>query len=264
MIVFATLRAEQIDLKRSSAKGVEGLKSFIEFAGKGTLNLTQSMVAANNLQDAAENDLVRIIAEELRSHGYEVMTHVGRSQFKIDLAVLNPEKKDEYMMGILCDGRNYYDTKTTRDREIVQPGVLTGLGWNVMRVWAVDWYGNHQQVVDRLLKRLDDIKNNVKQEAAASEEAKKIASQAFTLKGMVMEKKEEYKLPWRYEHKDISEIPVEEAVSIPIDELKRLTVKLMGFSRRTQRIDRAVELAVKRLQQNDKVTVTDNVVTIKE
>lgn len=275
MIVFATLRAEQIDLKRSSAKGVEGLKSFIEFAGKGTLNLTQSMVAANNLQDAAENDLVRIIAEELRSHGYEVMTHVGRSQFKIDLAVLNPEKKDEYMMGILCDGRNYYDTKTTRDREIVQPGVLTGLGWNVMRVWAVDWYGNHQQVVDRLLKRLDDIKNNVKQEAAASEEAKKIASQAFTLKGMKMEKKEEYRLPWRYEHKDIAEIPTEEvqkavlynvkgAVSIPMDELKRLTVKLMGFSRRTQRIDRAVELAVTRLQQNDKVTVTDNVVTIKE
>lgn len=275
MIVFATLRAEQIDLKRSSAKGVEGLKSFIEFAGKGTLNLTQSMVAANNLQDAAENDLVRIIAEELRGHGYEVMTHVGRSQFKIDLAVLNPEKKDEYMMGILCDGRNYYDTKTTRDREIVQPGVLTGLGWNVMRVWAVDWYGNHQQVIDRLLKRLDDIKNNVKQEAAASEEAKKIASQAFTLKGMKMEKKEEYRLPWRYEHKDIAEIPTEEvqkavlynvkgAVSIPMDELKRLTVKLMGFSRRTQRIDRAVELAVTRLQQNDKVTVTDNVVTIKE
>jgi hypothetical protein len=57
---------------------------------------------------------------------------------------------------------------------------------------------------------------------------------------------------------------VKGAVSIPMDELKRLTVKLMGFSRRTQRIDRAVELAVTRLQQNDKVTVTDNVVTIKE
>ena len=275
MMVFATLRAEQIDLKRSSAKGVEGLKSFIEFAGNGTLNLTQSMVAANNLQDTAENDLVRIIAEELRAHGYEVMTHVGRSQFKIDLAVLNPQKKDEFMLGILCDGRNYYDTKTTRDREIVQPGVLAGLGWNVMRVWSVDWYGNHQQVIDRLLKRLDDIQNNVKQEVAASEAAKKIASQAFSLKGMKMEKAEEYKLPWRYEKKDISEIPTEEvqkavlynvkgAVSIPMDDLKRLTVKLMGFSRRTPRLDNAVELAVAHLQQANKVTVTDNTVTIKE
>ena len=275
MIVFATLRAEQIDLKRSSAKGVEGLKGFIEFAGKGRLNLTQSMVAANNLQDTAENDLVRIIAEELRAHGYEVMTHVGRSQFKIDLAVLNPQKKDEYMLGILCDGRNYYDTKTTRDREIVQPGVLAGLGWNVMRVWAVDWYGNHQQVIDRLLKRLDDIQNNVKQEAAASEAAKKIASQAFSLKGMKMEKTEEYKLPWRYEKKDIAEIPLEEvqkavlynvkgAVSIPMDDLKRLTVKVMGFSRRTPRIDSVVEQAVAQLQQNDQVTVADNMVTIKE
>ena len=275
MIVFATLRAEQIDLKRSSAKGAEGLKGFIEFAGKGTLNLTQSMVAANSLQDTAENDLVRIIADELRAHGYEVMTHVGRSQFKIDLAVLNPQKKDEYMLGILCDGRNYYDTKTTRDREIVQPGVLAGLGWNVMRVWAVDWYGNHQQVIDRLLKRLEDIQNNVKQATAASEEAKKIASQAFSLKGMKMEKTEEYKLPWRYEKKDIADIPLEEvqkavlynvkgAVSIPMDDLKRLTVKVMGFSRRTPRIDKVVESAVAQLQQNNQVTVVDNMVTIKE
>ena len=90
-----------------------------------------------------------------------------------------------------------------------------------------------------------------------------------------MEKKEEYRLPWRYDHKDIEEIPSEEvqkavlynvkgAVSIPMDDLKRLTVKLLGFTRRTKRIDRAVELAVAKLQQKDKVTVSDDVVTIKE
>jgi hypothetical protein len=38
----------------------------------------------------------------------------------------------------------------------------------------------------------------------------------------------------------------------------------MGFSRRTPRIDKVVELAVVQLQQNDQVTVADNMVTIKE
>ena len=137
MIVFAILHAEQIDLNRSSAKGVEGLKSFIEFAGKGQImryDAASAAATAMNDNDEAEGDLVKLVADKLMEKGYKTVTHVGRSQFKIDIAVVNPDKPEEYMMGILCDGRNYYETKTTRDREIVQPGVLAGLGWNVMRV----------------------------------------------------------------------------------------------------------------------------------
>ena len=180
MIVFATLRPEQIDLKRSQAKGVEGLKKFLEFADRGTV-ITQSTSASQDplVAQEQESDLVRLISEELRNNGYDVETMVGRSQFKIDIAVVNPDNEDEYMLGILCDGRNYYETKTTRDREIVQPNVLSGLHWNVMRVWAVDWYENRHQVISRILKRLDDIKHNVKQEELPSEAIKAQASKAF-------------------------------------------------------------------------------------
>ena len=180
MIVFATLRPEQIDLKRSQAKGVEGLKKFLEFAERGTI-ITQSTTGVQSplVAPQHESDLVRLISEELRNNGYDVETMVGRSQFKIDIAVVNPDNDQEYILGILCDGRNYYDTKTTRDREIVQPNVLGGLNWNVMRVWAVDWYENRQQVIDRILKRLDDIKHNVKQEAQPSDLIKAQVSKAF-------------------------------------------------------------------------------------
>ena len=275
MIVFSTLRAEQIDLRRSSAKGVEGLKSFLEFAQSGTLSLNQNMIAADDMEDTAETDLVRIIAEELRSHGYEVVTHVGRSQFKIDLAILNPQKPEEYILGILCDGRNYYDTKTTRDREIVQPGVLNGLGWNVMRIWAVDWYENHQQLIDRLLQRLDDIKNDVKQSSASIEKAKQIASSSFSLEGMdVEETEQQYQLPHRYMNLDFLDIPktefqkavlfiVKSAVSLPEDELKRQFAKLMGFRRRSFRTDIAVEKALEHLKTDGKVTVNEGMVMIK-
>ena len=84
---------------------------------------------------------------------------MGRSNFKVDLAIINPEQPDTYILGILCDGKNYYETKTTRDREIVQPNVLQMLHWNVMRVWSVDWFEHKENVVERIIKKLEDVKN---------------------------------------------------------------------------------------------------------
>ena len=277
MIVFAILHAEQIDLNRSSAKGVEGLKSFIEFAGKGQImryDAASAAATAMNDNDEAEGDLVKLVADKLMEKGYKTVTHVGRSQFKIDIAVVNPDKPEEYMMGILCDGRNYYETKTTRDREIVQPGVLAGLGWNVMRVWAVDWYSNNDQVMSRILQRLEDIKHHVKVQNTELDEAKKLASKAFDGSGLKSEKEKEYHLPKRLENKSISEIPTEEIqkvvmmaveqnMSIPIDELKKLVVKLLGFSRRSSKTDMAVDKAIEFLEVMDKVTVSNGVISVK-
>ena len=107
----------------------------------------------------------------MEQRGLKVDTMVGKSNFKIDIAILNPDKDDEYMMGILCDGKNYYETPTTRDREICQPNVMNMLGWTVMRVWAVDWFENRTKVIDRIVQRVEEIKNpkpaEKKEESAA-------------------------------------------------------------------------------------------------
>jgi hypothetical protein len=159
MIVFTTLHSEQIDLKRTKAKGVEGLKNFLAYAEYGTV-----VMPVTSVTPKSKRSIVTIIANEIAQHGYNVDTHVGRSNFKVDLAVLDPDNNNRYILGILCDGKNYYDTKTTRDREIVQPSVLTLLHWNVMRVWSVDWYENKDKVVSRILSKLDKIKNHAFEE----------------------------------------------------------------------------------------------------
>lgn len=157
MMVFSTLRAEQIDLRRTKAVGVEGLKKFLEFAERGT-----SVVAAGQVQAGEESSLVTQIADELNRQGYQVDTYVGRSNFKIDLAVIDPADASRYLLGILCDGKNYYETKTTRDRELVQPSVLQLLDWNIMRVWSIDWFSNRRRVMKRILSLLDDIRRQQK------------------------------------------------------------------------------------------------------
>jgi len=149
MIVFSTLRAEQIDLRRSQAKGVEGLKKFLQFAEKGTQALP-SLPAT----ESENHNLVSLIAKELKQQGYQVDTQVGRSCFKIDLAILDPKQPDRYLLGILCDGKSYFRTRTTRDREIVQPNVLRSLNWNILRIWSVDWFENKEKVLERIRQTL--------------------------------------------------------------------------------------------------------------
>ncbi|MBO4821349.1 MAG: DUF4011 domain-containing protein [Prevotella sp.] len=160
MVVFSTLQPEQIDLNRSRARGVEGLKRFLEFAKSGRMPLS-----ATQVQTETDTALVDAIANELRMHGYQVDTFVGRSRFKVDLAVISPDHPDQYILGIICDGNNYYNTHTQRDREICQPGVLQGLGWNLMRVWTIDWFLNPEKVTDRILDLLDSIKSKNAPEA---------------------------------------------------------------------------------------------------
>lgn len=149
MIVYSTLKSSQIDLKRSNAKGVEGLKGFLEFAETGRLPMMDSTFHAPD-----KNVMIKQICDMLSQHGYMVTSNVGRSNFKVDIAVSTAEHPERYILGILCDGKTYYETKTTRDREIVQPNVMKMLGWSVMRVYSIDWYENRERSITQILDEL--------------------------------------------------------------------------------------------------------------
>ena len=56
---------------------------------------------------------------------------------------------------------------------------------------------------------------------------------------------------------------VEQNLSVPMDELKKLVVKLLGFSRRTVKTDMVVERAVNYLKSAGSLTVTDGMVAVK-
>lgn len=149
MNVYSSLKASQIDLKRTKARGVEGLKHFLEYAEQQVLINT-----SNNHKENSDYIISEQIADALRAHGHIVNTNVGRSNFKVDVAIADAVNNDNYVMGILLDGEVYHNTQTTRDREIVQPTVLNLLGWKIMRVWSVDWINNPERVIARIEKVL--------------------------------------------------------------------------------------------------------------
>ncbi len=154
MMVFTTMTADMINLKRTKSKGVEALKDFLEFAEKGRLQGEYVETRPQKDQGILEH-----ICRKLSEAGYTYQKGVGHSKFKVDIAVTNPYNEDEYLLGIMLDGESYRQSANTKDREVAQIGVLKGLGWELRRIWTMDWWDNRDRELAKLLTLLEERKD---------------------------------------------------------------------------------------------------------
>ncbi|GBR00468.1 DUF3320 domain-containing protein [Acetobacter oeni] len=147
LVVFGSLRPEQIDLNRTSARGVHDLRGFLTFAGHGASALV-------GLPKGSVGDFDSIFEEEvaalLRQKGWQVVPQVGVSAFRIDLGVVDPESPATFLAGVECDGATYHRSATARDRDRLRQGVLEKLGWTILRIWSTDWWTNAPRECDRI------------------------------------------------------------------------------------------------------------------
>jgi len=144
--VFTNLRALDIDMNRTSARGVEVFKSYLQYAETGALDGGGAAVSAG-VSTIFEEE----VAEFLRASGFDVQMKVGTAGFFIDLAVYDPNKPGAFLLGIECDGPEYNRARTARDRDRLRQQVLEGLGWNVYRVWSVEWFAHPAEEKARLM-----------------------------------------------------------------------------------------------------------------
>lgn len=157
MKVFSSLKGDQIDMNRTSSEGVLGLKNFLNFSEKG-------LVCQNSNQTVSQQKLmVNAVAKTLEENGLKIKTNIGTSEYKIDIGIIDPENESEYLLAILLDSENYFNIHTTNDRELLVPNVLKGLGWNVFRIWTLDWIKNKEKIVEGIHAEIKKIKTQVKE-----------------------------------------------------------------------------------------------------
>ena len=135
MLVFSSLQPEQIVENGFVPRGVTDLKAFLKYARDGREVLDIASPA-----DVKENLFAEKIADGLRADGYIVQTSIGSSDFRVDIGVVDPSNPGSYLYGILLDGPGYASAEAARDREIIRPRVLEGLGWTIKRDWILDRY----------------------------------------------------------------------------------------------------------------------------
>ena len=147
MFVFSSLHPANIPEDDNISKGAAALRDFLSFA--------ENPSAPDNCSTINAKDyIVEDIAAKLREKGYCVRTKIGRSSLKIDVAVSDPETPDKYMAGFILDSRDYHSLPTVRDREVTVPSMLRSLGWNIKRIWVIDWLENPDRVLEEILAGL--------------------------------------------------------------------------------------------------------------
>ena len=147
LLVFASLRPEQIDLGRGAARGIRDLKHFLDFAAHGAPALEAA--AAPTGRDV-ESPFEASVMAALEARGWRVVPQVGVSSFRIDLGIVHPDAPGRYLAGVECDGATYHSAATARDRDRLRQWVLTDLGWRLHRVWSTDWWIDADGALDRL------------------------------------------------------------------------------------------------------------------
>lgn len=154
MVVFTSFDPSLIDLNRTSARAVRDLKHFLEFAHRGPSALAEAVQGSVGGFDSPFEEAV---ANRLQEKGWEVVTQVGVSRFRIDLGIVNPDRPGDFLVGIECDGATYHRSATARDRDKVRAAILEGLGWDLLRVWSTDWFVEPEREIERLHASLESI-----------------------------------------------------------------------------------------------------------
>ena len=143
-IVYCNFVGADLDLKRSGARGVRALKTFLEYAQHGVIDIP----TASGRE--ADSPFEEAVAARLRAMGHDVDHQVGSAGFFVDLAVVDPERPGRYLLGIECDGATYHSSRSARDRDRLRQQVLEGLGWRIHRIWSTDWFRNPHQELERV------------------------------------------------------------------------------------------------------------------
>ena len=205
MMVFTTMTADMIELRRTKSKGVEALKDFLEFAEKGRLQ--GEYVEARVQKDQG---IMEHICQAIMEGGYKYQKAVGHSKFKVDIAVVNPYNPEEYLLGIMLDGESYRQSSNTKDREVAQVSVLNGLGWELHRIWTMDWWDNREKEISKLMQLLDEKRKAAYQiylEQHADDSVEAAEESAETVGHVLAEAKDSDMLP---EEKTVSEPVISE------------------------------------------------------
>ena len=150
MVIYSSLRYSMIDLSRTNSRGVAGLKAFLEFAEKGRT----SIAVKSDEMIINKSGIGKYVAAELSNYGYDCRCDVGVSDFKIDVAVVDPKNKHNFILAILCDGESRFSVK---DRTVMQVQTLKRNNWNVIRLYSINFFNNPKREIKKIKEYLDKL-----------------------------------------------------------------------------------------------------------
>ena len=146
VILVSSFSHQDMDPARSQRRGVEMLRSYLEYAASGG-----EVFGDVGPASIERNEFEVQVQEALERAGLHVIPQFGASKYRIDLVVQHPEKPGLSVLAIECDGATYHSSLTARDRDRLRQEHLEARGWRFVRIWSTDWFTRRDEELSRIL-----------------------------------------------------------------------------------------------------------------
>lgn len=166
VLLFTSFDPADIDLARTSSRGMTHLRGYLEMAANGA-----SAMASNARAVVGRGEIGEHVAQALRARGYEVDMNYGLSDFSLDLVVRESEAA-HWQAAIVLDGPGWAKRPTVADRDLTPDLLELLMGWGAsLRVWLPEWLDDQTGVLDRVEAAINAAKERAEQEHIRVEEA---------------------------------------------------------------------------------------------
>lgn len=156
MTIFTSFEPSLLSHMNSNSIGAQEFYLFLKYAKDGGSTLAVS----NNSISEIPVGIEKRIAAELNKLGYKTVTDVGKSSFRVDIGIIDPNDENQYILGVICDSYSYENASTSRDRNIIQPSILKVLGWNLIRIWSFDYLDDPKFVINLIVDKIKELEKN--------------------------------------------------------------------------------------------------------
>ena len=154
-VVFCNFLPDDIHASNSNSRGLKAFKNFLFYAK----NKKHPVIMEPTGEDF-DSPFEESVHDFLVDMGYNVVKQVGCVGYKIDLAIVDPDNSDKYVLGIECDGATYHSSRSARERDRLRQEILERLGWKFHRIWSTDWFNSRNAAKERLIEAVEEaIKN---------------------------------------------------------------------------------------------------------
>lgn len=165
--VVTSIEPEELKVDNAKFMGPKLLRSYLMYTRAVSNGNTEEVktilnsLVDNNIMPTAKVSMVQPIetqiANKLNKLGYKTMVDLGNSNSKISVAVYD-RRKDRYLLGIETDQTVIQSSPSALERDVYRNEFLKSKGWKIYRVWSRDWWHNHNQVMNNIVKELEKQK----------------------------------------------------------------------------------------------------------
>jgi very-short-patch-repair endonuclease len=173
IMVVSSVEPEELNVAGTAGLGPKLLKSYLRFV-KAVAAAQPAQINAvvqeinENLNTHVQEQVLHFdspfeeqVYKQLRNLGYEVVTQVGMSGYRIDLAIVDPKDHSKYILGIECDGAMYHSSANAKERDVYRQRFLESRGWKIERIWSRNWWRKPTAEIERIDMKVKELLKSV-------------------------------------------------------------------------------------------------------